>query len=89
MKKGDLVYVEWIDSAGSSGWHYPCDNSEWYDDTLAIIEDAGFFIKKTKHYIILCGKNVPKSKLGLPPHGDINKIPLGCIVKKKVVMKRR
>ena len=75
--KHKVVLVEWIDSAGCSGWQ------EDPITTPLICQSVGFLVRKSKESITLalsfCDDNCSK------PYGDMIVIPRGCIKKKKVL----
>lgn len=72
------IYVRWLDSAGSGGWHTLSDIPR----ELMVCETVGWFVEQTDESIIVALNGVfdgTSSK----PFGELIVIPLAVIEKRK------
>jgi hypothetical protein len=54
---GDMVYVTWIDSAGSDGWQEAS-----IDVNSSACESCGFLIERDKKFILIAGSKAVNGK---------------------------
>lgn len=75
------LLIQWKDAeGGTSGWVDGETSSKWaLDDNSAMCVSMGFLVAETAQYITLAGSIVRGH------FGELQKIPRGMIVKKKVI----
>ena len=84
-KRPTILYVEWIDSASSSGWQ--TKQLQKQNLGCAGCSSCGFFVKETKHTLTLAlnrGAYLKKSCCGV--YGEFISIPKVVITKRKVIV---
>lgn len=77
-----MMYVEWVDSAGTNGWCTPHE-VEAAGEPMAC-SSVGFFVKETKTAIVLA-QNRSEAKNTARPWGELMTIPKVAVITRKVL----
>lgn len=75
------IEIEWIDAAYiiDMGWKTEQEIDDWLAEKI-IYKELGYYIKKDKNYIVLCGGYSKKSD-GIQQVCGTKVIPIGCVKK--------
>jgi hypothetical protein len=84
--KYPLVYIEWCDAIDTGlGWETIRITKQWAKTNEWVIKQAGWIVKETKKYIVICAKYNPQEDnyQGMVSH--TTKIPKTWILKRKTI----
>jgi len=57
MNMDKLIYIEWIDAVGASGWFSEKGLEEWIKiEDFALVKEVGWIFDETKKYICFYGR---------------------------------
>jgi hypothetical protein len=83
-----LIYLEWEDAIGQSGWHTEEEFKQWATKDNTVCKQVGWVYKETKKYLILSSRlsldNYAQKDSELQ-YGQLEKIPKTWIRKKKIL----
>ena len=85
-----LVYFKWLDAHASAGWHTPEETAKFLNDEDCIVEQIGWIIYEDKKEIVLCARRLAWDRGSIPHEsesGMLQKIPIGWILERKILMK--
>lgn len=84
----ELIYIEWCDAAGKSGWTTLEAAIAWAEnDTEWIARNSGWLLKETKEYILISFSYMTGNDYSAESVNDPLKIPKTWIRKRKTLMK--
>ena len=80
QKKLKLLLVDWVDSAGSTGWR----QTDELQPEIGECQSVGFLVSETKEALALA---LNRSRLpNFRPFGEIVSIPKRCIIRSRVLL---
>lgn len=80
-----LIYIEWEDAHGRSGWHSEKEMKDYSDGERAIVREIGWIHKETKDFIVLYGRVIWWHSDDDIQYGLLQKIPKTWVRKRKVI----
>ena len=83
-----LIYLKWHDAHASGGWYTPKATTEFLNSEICIIEQVGWVLYEDKKEIVLCARRLAWDKKTIPDEhefGMLQKIPIGWILKRKIL----
>jgi hypothetical protein len=85
MKQIPIIFIQWIDAHGNTGWFSNSEKDEWAKEDW-YTDSVGFLIKETDKMIVIAERHEPNNSVNrMEQWGGLHKIPKTWIKNKRIL----
>jgi hypothetical protein len=85
MRLFSIIYLEWVDAHGNTGWFSNQEKDEWLKDDW-YTNSVGFLIKETDKMLVIAERHEPDNYANrMEQWGGLHKIPKTWVRNRKIL----